>query len=166
MIRLRICRFPPLRKFVSLIWESRLLRDQIEKKARTTAGIYKISQQDIEAFKIFLPPAAEQDEITKEIERCLSIVDETEAQIEANLKRAIRLRQGILKRAFEGKLVPQDPTDEPAEQLLALIREDRQFITASENGKPATRRRGRPRKEGAVLPLFIEDDGVDEGGEP
>lgn len=164
MIRLRTCHFPQIRKLVALLWESRLLRDQIEKKARTTAGIYKISQRDIESFEFPLPSAAEQDEITREVERRLSVVDEIETQVEANLKRAARLRQGILKRAFEGKLVPQDPTDEPAEKLLDRIRRERQASAASKNGKAAGRGRGRSRKAAAMLPLRAGDDDKDEGG--
>ena len=45
-----------------------------------------------------------------------------ERQVEADLARASRLRQAILKRAFAGQLVPQDPADEPATALLAGIR--------------------------------------------
>ncbi len=60
--------------------------------------------------------------ILAQIERKLSIVEEIEAQVAANLKRAARLRQGILKRAFAGRLVPQDPTDEPAEKWLERTR--------------------------------------------
>jgi type I restriction enzyme S subunit len=44
-----------------------------------------------------------------------------ETSVNANLKRAERLRQAILKRAFEGKLVPQDAEDEPASKLLDQI---------------------------------------------
>jgi len=74
------------------------------------------------SMHVAIPPLSEQAIIAAEVERRLSIVDEVEAQVEANLKRAARLRQGILKRAFEGKLIPQDPSDEPADQLLARIR--------------------------------------------
>jgi type I restriction enzyme S subunit len=59
------------------------------------------------------------------LKRRLSIVDELEAQAEADLKRARRLRQSILKRVFAGRLVPKNPNDEPAAMLLERIRASR-----------------------------------------
>lgn len=70
-------------------------------------------------------PTEEQRVLMAEVERLLSIADAEEKAIEAALKQAARLRQSILKRAFEGRLVPQDPTDEPATELLRRIREER-----------------------------------------
>jgi type I restriction enzyme S subunit len=55
----------------------------------------------------------------------MSIIDELEIVILANLKRAERLRQSILRDAFAGRLVPQDPDDEPANVLLERIRAER-----------------------------------------
>ncbi len=52
-----------------------------------------------------LPPPAEQKRIVEEVERRLSVIEEMETAVAANLKRATRLRQSILKKAFEGKLV-------------------------------------------------------------
>ena len=61
-----------------------------------------------------------------EVERRLSVVSQLEAMVEANLKRAERLRQSVLKEAFAGRLVPQDPDDEPASVLLERIRQERE----------------------------------------
>jgi type I restriction enzyme S subunit len=60
------------------------------------------------------------------------VIDELESVVDANLKRAERLRHAILKRAFEGKLVPQDPNDEPASVLLERIRAERKRAGSAE----------------------------------
>ena len=76
----------------------------------------------LRSVAIPVPPPTEQQRIVTEVDRRLSVIDELETQVETNLKRAERLRQAILKRAFEGKLVPQDPDDEPASVLLERIK--------------------------------------------
>ena len=73
-----------------------------------------------------IPPLTEQEQIVSELERHLSVADTIEATIGAELTRAGRLRQSILKHAFTGKLVPQDPNDEPACVLLEKIRDEKE----------------------------------------
>lgn len=67
----------------------------------------------------------EQNKIVQEIESRLSICDKIKDSIEQGLKQAEALRQSILKKAFEGKLVPQDPNEEPAHVLLERIKAER-----------------------------------------
>jgi type I restriction enzyme S subunit len=122
MIRLRFAAELCKTNWIPAVWPSSFFRRQIERRVKTTAGIYKISQPQVQSIAVPLPPLGEQLRIVSEVERRLSVIDELEMQVEANLKRAERLRQAILKRAFEGKLVPQDPNDEPASMLLERIR--------------------------------------------
>ena len=82
--------------------------------------------QFLEKAQIPVPPLTEQAQIVSELERHLSVADEIEATIAAELKRSERLRQSILKHAFSGKLVPQDPNDESASVLLEKIREEKE----------------------------------------
>jgi len=81
---------------------------------------------DLGKFAIALPPLIEQLRIAEEIDRRLSVIGEIEMQVAGNSTRSERLRQGILKHAFEGKLVPQDPNDEPAAALLERIRAEQE----------------------------------------
>ena len=89
----------------------------------------------LKAMPIPLPPLAEQRRIVAEVERRLSVVQQAEATVEASLARAERLRQSILKQAFSGRLVPQDPDDEPASVLLERIRAEREAEAAGDGNR-------------------------------
>jgi type I restriction enzyme S subunit len=75
------------------------------KRAKTTAGQANLTLELCRALPVPLPPFVEQKEIENEVARALSVADESETIIDANLKRAERLRQSILKKAFSGSLV-------------------------------------------------------------
>ena len=97
-------------------------RFENEIASKGTGTTFKaVTGNQLKTFQIPLPPLLEQEQIVSELERHLSTADEIEKTITAELKRAKRLRQSILKQAFSGKLVPQDPNDEPADILLAHI---------------------------------------------
>jgi type I restriction enzyme S subunit len=80
---------------------------------------------DIRNVNVPLPPLEEQRRIADEVERRMSIAFASEHALRAATARVTRLRQSILKWAFEGRLVDQDPTDEPAAALLERIHAER-----------------------------------------
>lgn len=85
-----------------------------------------LNKSRVQAIVFALPPLSEQYVIVQELERLLSIADAVQQSIEKELNKAASLRHSILKRAFEGELVSQDPNDEPAELLLERIRMERE----------------------------------------
>lgn len=91
--------------------------------------------------EIILPICSEreQERLVELVDDKISVIDQIENTITTSLRLAEALRQSILKKAFSGQLVPQNPDDEPASVLLARIRAER------DAQQPATRR-GRPRR--------------------
>ena len=102
----------------------RTAKDDLERYAPATAQ-KNINLGTLKGLAIPFPPLAEQNVITEEIDRHLSVADAVEATVDAELKRSDALRQSILKQAFSGKLVQQDPNDEPAEKLLEWITKEK-----------------------------------------
>jgi type I restriction enzyme, S subunit len=124
LIRLRPYKILVDSKYLLSCFDSIFLRNQIESKAKSTSGVNNINADELKKLRIPYCSIEEQHQIVQEIESRLSICDNLENTIEENLQRAESLRQSILKQAFTGKLVPQDPNDEPAAQLLARIQQE------------------------------------------
>lgn len=138
LIRVRLLPFD-VPEFVQIATNAGQSRRHIERFTRTTAGQAGISGADLKRTPIPLPPVFEQGRIVSEVERLWSIVSATSDASGAAARHTERLRQSILKWAFEGKLADQDPADEPAAVLLERIRAER------EAERPAARAR-RPAK--------------------
>lgn len=84
-----------------------------------------VRESDIFSQTIPIPSILEQQQIVDEIEHRYYIIDNNYHEIEKNLMLSNVLRRSLLKQTFEGKLVPQDPSDEPAQLLLEQIRKER-----------------------------------------
>lgn len=140
--------------YLNLIWQTEPVRQQIQAAAKTTAGIFKVSQGDLEVIEIPLPPLPEQAEIVRRVEALFAIADRIEARYGLALTTFNRLTPALLAKAFRGELVPQDPNDEPALVLLERIRAQR----AATGEQP---KRGRGAAKGAAKAASSPD-----GAEP
>lgn len=116
-------------------------RNKIKEQANSTSGLHTLSLGKISNLQIPLSPIEEQNKIVQEIESRLSVADKMEETINQSLQQAEALRQSILKRAFEGKLVAYDTIEsikEPAKviplerkvlagKIIHLLHDDKYF---------------------------------------
>ncbi|MFS8934822.1 restriction endonuclease subunit S [Cupriavidus taiwanensis] len=115
-------------------------------------GINHLSAGKFSKLAFALPPRSEQVEIVKALESQLAAVEEQESEIARSLKQATAQRQNILRAAFAGQLVPQDPSDEPASVLLQRIRAEK-----AERAKQPKARKTKQKKEiAAVVSQLID----------
>tara|TARA_B100000949_G_scaffold234096_1_gene252165 strand:+ start:483 stop:1877 length:1395 start_codon:yes stop_codon:yes gene_type:complete len=91
-------------------------------KGKQSVNLASISLTAISRLPVPLPPYEEQLEIVSRVEEALSRADAAEATLDEQARAARALRQSILKAAFTGRLVPQDPNDEPARKLLKRVK--------------------------------------------
>ena len=114
--------------FVAIVINSMNLEMYISGSAQP-----KLSQDNLNRIPIPLPPLAEQQRIVAEIERWFSLIDTIE-QGKENLQNTIKqTKNKILDLAIHGKLVPQDPSDEPASELLKRINPKAQITCDNEH---------------------------------
>ncbi len=106
------------------------------------AGKPGLNLDNIRSVKIPLPELDEQKVIVQKINELLSIEASLTSAIESEIQRAESLRQSILKKAFSGRLVPQDPNDEPTSVLLERIR--------AEQAKTPSPKRSRTKRPGVA----------------
>ena len=132
----------------------RVAKQDIERFAPATAQ-KNINLETLYDVAVPLPPLAEQKRIVAELERRLSVVDNLEQVVKANLKRAERLRQAVLKEAFAGQLVPQDPADEPASVLLERIKAEREAQARVPMRPKPTSKKQRHDETGDKAPLSL-----------
>ena len=111
-----------------------------------------INAKKIAAFRFVLPSIEEQAEIVRRIESAFDWLDRMAADHAAAARLLPKLDAAILTKAFQGKLVPQDPNDEPASKLLERVKAAREKADAGPK-----RGRGRPRTQ-VIRPPFVDSD--------
>ena len=96
----------------------------------------RIKFEKISKYEIPLPPLLEQHRIISKIESIFSQIDATRNNLDKVKILLKQNRQAVLKAAFEGRLVPQDPNDEPAEVLLKKIHGDSKKVNYDKENIP------------------------------
>ncbi len=131
----------PLLPWVVYCFQAPQLRRQLESAAKSTAGHQRISMTDLRGLPIPLPPREEIDRILVRLDITGDAARQTGEAVETQLRLITAQRQNILRAAFSGQLVPQDPSDEPAGVVLDRIRAERTRRVSSPPGRRAVRRR-------------------------
>jgi type I restriction enzyme, S subunit len=124
-----------LQFFVASFHVEKWFKSQLRGVAYTGINLASLRKTPIALCSIL-----EQDFIVEGIEQRLSRVDDLEQLIDIELRKSESLRQSILKKAFSGQLVPQDPSDEPASVLLGRIRTEK-AVQQTTNATPKKRRK-------------------------
>ena len=108
-----------------LVFRQHMHGGRFARESRITTNIAHLSAARFKPVEFPVPPIEEQRRVVEEFERLSSVMAACERAVDAGLARSAALRRSALKAAFEGRLVPQDSSDEPASVLLERIQAER-----------------------------------------
>jgi type I restriction enzyme S subunit len=111
--------------YLALYWNAPQTAVRLRQVASSTSGLYTLSTAKVKSIPVPIVTLDEQRDIVERTEQQLSVLDALGAAVDAAEARSGALRRAILGQAFAGRLVPHDPNDEPASELLARIAAER-----------------------------------------
>jgi type I restriction enzyme S subunit len=121
LIRVRLDKTRALPAYVEIVFETSKIRSVIENSVKSTSGQKGISGGDLKSVEFMLPSLTEQYEMVRRVEALFAFADRLEARLATARTTTERLTPALLAKAFRGELVPQDPNDEPAADLLKRL---------------------------------------------
>jgi type I restriction enzyme S subunit len=125
--------------YVMQILLSDMFNKQVAEICASRVKMPKINQEELSRILMPLPPLAEQKRIVAKLEQVLPLAEEygtAQEQLDKlNKELPEALKKSILQEAFQGKLVPQNPKDEPAQKLLEKIALSRHSERSEESSK-------------------------------
>ena len=149
LLNQRLARLTPIvipSNFMLSVFKSIVFRKFVS-VLNTGSLIQHMFTRQLDEFLFPLPPLPEQEAIAEIVDDQLSVIDALESEIDSKLKKVQGLRQAILRHAFTGRLVPQNPNDEPAAELLKRIAAEREARAREDRTDqqkiPSSRRRRR-----------------------
>ena len=129
-------------------WGNAFGQMYFDSEGKQTTNLASINKTVLSNFPVPVAPLSEQEEILTRLESQFAVINHLEAEITDSLQRLERLRHSILVKAFSGKLVPQDPADEPASVLFDRIRAERE--QAAEAGTTVSKNTASKKKNTAA----------------
>lgn len=119
-------------KLLSIYLSDERIVNSMMSKSKATAGQFNLTLEICRETIIPIFAEKEQTFLEALLDERISQIDQLDQTITTSLQQAEVLRQSILKKAFSGELVPQDPNDEPASALLARIRAEKEAQTSQQ----------------------------------
>lgn len=151
IFRARLFSSKILPEYVSLATKSAQSRNYFFKNASQTVNLASINMTSLGNLPIPIPPFEEQKEIIRRVNGLYHLADQLERHYQKAKTHIDNLTQSILAKAFRGELVPQDPKDEPASELLKRIKAEkaRQEAESKTNRKPKAKKSREKKRAGA-----------------
>jgi type I restriction enzyme S subunit len=122
-------------RFLEYSWNSPLIASRLRAIASSTSGLYTLSTSKIRSLLLPVPPLHAQREAVEKADLIRSRLESADKSLGIAYQRSDKIRKLLLAKAFAGRLVPQDPGDEPASVLLERIRAERAAVGSVPRGR-------------------------------